>query len=112
LPTMSVPKIEGMSKRARMANRAASNTSDTLLKRCLKFLSQLGKGVADVEEFLGGLFRRSLTWLNPQRWKKRRRHSETSFSSGRRRSEQHRSARDHETSQASKSGDDFPQSPS
>ena len=112
LPTISVPKIEGMSKRVRRANRAASNTSDTLLKRCLRFLSRLGKGVADVEEFLGGLLKQSLTWLNPQRWKKRRRHSETSYSSGRRRSEQHRSSRDHETSQASKPGDDFPQSPS
>ena len=112
LPTISVPKIEGVSKRVRRANRAASSTSDTLLKRCLKFLSRLGQRVTNAEEFLGGLFRQSLTWLNPQKWKKRRRHSETSDSSGRRRSEQHRSSRDHETSRASKPSDDFPQSPS
>lgn len=109
LPSISVPKIEGVSKRVRRVNRAASNTSDTLLKRCLKFLSRLGKRVTNAEEFLGGLFRQLLTWLNPEKWKKRRRHSETSESSGRRGSEQHRSSRDHETS---KPGDDFPQSPS
>ena len=112
LPTISVPKIEGVSKRVRRANRAASNTSDTLLKRCLKFLSRLGKGVTDAEEFLGRLFKQSLTWLNPQVWKKRRRHSQTSDSSGRHRSERHRPSRDHETSKASKPSEDFPQSPS
>ena len=111
LPTISIPKIGGVSKRVRRANRAASNTSDTLLKRCLKFLSRLGKGVTDAEEFLGRLFKPSLTWLNPQVWKKRRRHSETSDRSVRHRSERHRPSKDHETPQALKPSEDFPQSP-
>ncbi len=111
LPTISIPKIERVSKRVRRANRAASNTSDTLLKRCLKFLSRLGKRVTDMEEFFGSLFKRSLTWLNPQAWTKRRRHSETSSRSGRRRSERNHSS-EHQTSPALKPGEDFPQSPS
>ena len=112
LPSISIPKIEGVSKRVRRANRAASNTSDTLLKRCLKFLSRLGKRVTDMEEFFCSLFKQSLTLLNPQAWMRRRRRSQTSDSSGRRRSERHRSSRDHETSRASKPSEDFPQSPS
>ena len=112
LPTVSIPKIEGVSKRVRRANRAASDKSDTLLKRCLKSLSRLGKWVTDREEFVGSVFKKSISWLSPQAWTRRRRNSETSDSSGRRRSERHRSSREHETSQASKSSEDIPQSPS
>lgn len=112
LSTISIPEIEGVSKRVRQANRAASSTSGGLVRRCLKFLSRLGKRVTEIEEFLGGQFRKSILWLSPHRWKKRRRNSENSDGSGRRRSERHRSSRDHETTRASKSSDDFPQSPS
>ena len=112
LPSVSMPKMDGVSKRVRRANRTAANTSDTFLKRCLKMLSRRGKRVTDLEEFLGSQFKKSISWLSPQAWRKRRRSSETSDSSGRRRSERHRSSRDHETSQASKSSDDIPQSPS
>ncbi len=110
-PTVSIPKIEGVSKRVRRANRSASDKSDTLLKRFLKSLSRLGKWVTDIEEFVGSQFKKSISWLSPQAWRRRRRNSETSDSSGRRRSERHRSSRDHETSQASKSSEDIPQSP-
>lgn len=112
LPTVSIPKIEGVSKRVRRANRAASTTSDSVLKRCLKFLSRLGKWVTDAEEFLGNMCKKCFSILSPQTWKKRRRNSDTSDGSGRRRSERHSSSRDHETSRASKSSEDIPQSPS
>lgn len=112
LPTVSVPKIDEVSKRVRRANRAASTTSDTVLKRCLKYLSRLGKRVTDAEEFLGSLCKKCLSFLSPQAWKKRRRNSESSDSSGRRRSDRHRSSRHQETPQTQKSGKDLPQSPS
>jgi hypothetical protein len=112
LPTVSIQKIEGVSKRVRRANRAASTTSDSVLKQCLKFLSRLGKWVTGAEEFLGNMCKKCFSILSPQTWKKRRRNSETSDGSGRRRSERHSSSRDHETSRASKSSEDIPQSPS
>lgn len=112
LPTVSIPKIEGVSKRVRRANRAASTTSDTVLKRCLKFLARLGKWVTNAEEFLGSMCKKCFSILSPRAWTKRRRSSETSDSSGRRRSERHRSSRDHETSRTSRSSEDIPQSPS
>lgn len=112
LPTVSIPKMEGVSKRVRRANRTAANTSDTFLKRCLKTLSRLGKWVTETEEFLGSKFKKSISILSPQWWRRRRRNSETSDGSGRRRSERHRSSRDHETSQPPKSSEDISQSPS
>lgn len=108
LPSVSIPKIEGVSKRVRRANRAASDKSDTLVKRCLKSLSRLGKWVTNVEEFVGSQFKKSISWLSPQAWRRRRRNSETSDGSGRQRSERHRSSRDHETAEASKSSEDRP----
>ena len=112
LPSVSVPKMDAMSKRVRRANRTAANTSDTFFKRCLKLLSRLGKRVTDIEEFFGSGFKKCFAWLSPQAWSRRRRSSENSEGSVRRRSERLRSSRDHETSQTSKSSEDIPQSPS
>lgn len=112
LPTVAVPKIEGVSKQIRRANRAASSKSSTLQQRFLKLLSQLGKRVTDLEEFLGSQVKKTLTWLSPQARKKRRRNTESSNGSGRRRSERHRSSNDQESSPAAKSTEDLPQSPS
>jgi hypothetical protein len=112
LPSVAIPKMDSVSKRGRRANRTDADTSDTFLKRCFKLLSRFGKRVTVIEEFLGNGFKQSIKWLSPKAWKKRRRNSESSEGSGQRRSGRHRSSKDHETSRASNSSKDFPQSPS
>lgn len=112
LPSVSIPKIDDVSKSVRRANRSAAKTSDTFLKRCLKMLSRLGKRVTSIEEFVDTQFRKLISILSAQAWRRRRRITGNSERSGRQRSERHRSSRDQGTSQVSRSSEDIPQSPS